>query len=196
MDITAFNTECSICFSDKNPMIILSCLHKFHEECLEGHTNLDCPTCRQNVVNWPPRLKEKIKKNSLNLRDDLESQDRRRLIEAQERNAEVLSRLSMFLQPPPEAEIISAMQYLRENGIPLRYIPQGINIRVSKNQPKPIPGVLFSTLVDKVLKSIQEDISSEELEIEENSDDNENPFYDENEILETLSRNVKYIDSD
>jgi hypothetical protein len=190
----AFNTECPICFSEENYMLILSCLHKFHRDCLDGHTSLDCPTCRQPVVNWPPDLKKKILTNSSKLQSELESEDRRRLIDMQNSESEFMSRMSLFLQPPPQVEISAAMQYLREQGIPLRYIPESICVGVTKNHPRPAPGVLFSAVISQVMQKVEDDLACGDLEVEEIELDEENPFTDEDEVLMELTRNVRFIE--
>ena len=48
-------TDCSIClepFHKKNSIIILSCDHKFHENCIKLWLNKDnsCPLCRLNII--------------------------------------------------------------------------------------------------------------------------------------------------
>lgn len=190
----AFNTECPICFLDDGHMLILSCLHKFHRKCLEGHTSLECPTCRQSVVNWPPELKRKLQENQSKLQSDLEISDRRRLIDMQNSQSEFLSSMSLFLQPPPQIEISAAMQYLREQGIPLRYIPESICVGITKNHPRPSPGVLYSAVISQVMQKVEDDLASGELEVEEVDFDQDNPFVNEDEALMELTRNVRFVE--
>jgi hypothetical protein len=168
-DDKAFNRECPICFSEDDEdsvFLILSCLHRFHEKCLEGHTELTCPTCRQNVVNWPPRLRSKIESNNITFRNELEENDRRALI--QHLSSERHRSHYIYIQPPLEVELSSALRYLRENEIPFRYIPIEINITVFSRQPQPPPGTFFHVIVDKILLRISEDVEKETPE-EQNS---------------------------
>jgi hypothetical protein len=202
---TSFNEECPVCFSEEGEMLILSCLHKFHEDCLKNHTNLKCPECRQNVLNWPSGLKKEIEKNSKTFVNEMDEEDRQNL-QIQENNVErleMLSNLSMFLQPPPQLEIMTAFQYLQEQGIPMYYLPHKILVSVKKNQPKPQLGILFNTIIgsiqEKIMKDIYEYNKENSDENEENTDDDdldsdeENPFSEENNILENVDRNFKVI---
>jgi len=42
--------ECSICLSSLLDPHVLSCGHKFHEECIEGCRNRKCPLCRRDFI--------------------------------------------------------------------------------------------------------------------------------------------------
>lgn len=217
IDKTAFNVECPVCFGEEGNMIILSCLHRFHEDCLECHTDLNCPRCRQRVVNWPPILKNKIEENSKQFTSELDEEDRQNLIEQQiNDNRNFLSQLTMFLQPPPQIEVATALNFLRDRGIPTRYLPRKIKISVRRGQPRPQPGVIYHAVIGQVQENIQEDIhrgiigvvisnedSSSEFYDEGDSDDEsssesdeEDPFFEENMILEDLDFNCNVVEKD
>ena len=215
VDKTAFNTECPVCFEEEGNMIILSCLHRFHEECLQGHINLNCPQCRQYVVNWPPSLKKKIEENSKQFSSELDEEDRQNLVDQQiNENRNFLSQMTMFLQPPPQVEVATALNFLRDRGIPMRYLPRKIRIAVKRGQPRPQPGVLYHAVIGQVLEQIQEDIHRGNIEVifsngeeslfEEDSyedssssdDDEEDPFLQENMILEDLDFNCNVVEKE
>ena len=189
-----FNIECPICFDEDGDMIILSCLHRFHEICLEGHTNLDCPKCRQHVINWSPSLKEKIIKNSKEFTLELNEADRRNIIQNEN---EFLSTMSMFLQPPPQLEVASALNFLRDNGIPMRYLPRRIRIVLKKGHPRPQPGVLFNGIISQILDQIQYNLQHEKEEENGTLSEDENeedPFSYENEELEELNFSCNVVE--
>jgi hypothetical protein len=199
--ITAFNEECPVCFSEEGNMITLSCLHRFHEGCLQGHTNLKCPKCRQVVINWSCKLKETIEFNSIKFVNEMDEEDRNS-IQTQETNAErmeLLSNISMFLQPPPQLEIMTAFQYLQEEGIPMYYLPQKVLVSIKRGHPRPQPGVLFNAVISQTQERIMKDIYENSKNVEEddqddnNNEDEEDPFLEENYILEKVNRNFKVI---
>ena len=193
LDQQSFNTECPICFSENGKMIMLSCFHRFHEECLGGHTNLNCPQCRQHVVNWPPLLKEKIEKNSKKFQSELDEEERQNILENElQENRRFLSRVAMILQPPPQVEVETALQYLRDNGIPMRYLPRKIKIVVRRGQPRMDPGILFNAIISQVMEHIHEDIKNNIANASEEDDgcfifsEDEDPFLEENEDFEDV----------
>lgn len=208
VDKKAFNTECPVCFGEEGDMIILSCFHRFHEECLRGHTDLKCPQCRQHVVNWPPSLKKKIEENSKQFTSELDEEDRQNLIEQQvNQNTNFLSQMAIFLQPPPQVEVATALNFLRDKGIPMRYLPRKIKIAIRRGQPRPQPGVLYHAVIGQILEQVQEDIynsniestpSNEEESYENSSsdDDEEDPFFEENMILEDLDFNCNVVEKE
>jgi hypothetical protein len=201
-DETAFNEECPICFNEEGKMITLSCLHRFHEDCLQGHTNLKCPKCRQLVVNWPLNLKEKIESNYVKFVTEMDEEDRQTL-QTQETNSErmnLLSNISMFLQPPPQLEIMTAFQYLQEEGVPMYYLPQKVLVSLKRGHPRPQAGMLFNAVIAQTQQRMMKDICDDDDDYEYNNneyddddDSDDDPFLEENYILEKVNRNFKVI---
>lgn len=192
-DVTSFNTTCPICLDDTGSMIILSCLHRFHEKCCENLTDLNCQLCQQHVINYPPNLKKLIEKNSAARASELVEEDRQNLLQQQET---LFSRMAIYMQPPPNIEIMSALQYLRERGVPLKYIPQNVRISVQRGQPRILPGVLFTAIVGQVMERVQKDLGNGELYDDSEDEDveyEEDPFSQENDELEILERSVRFF---
>jgi hypothetical protein len=139
------------------------------------------------VVNWPPSLREKIIKNSRNFQEEREAKDRRALLEYYTERSQ---RGAVFISPPLEVEIFSALRYLRENDIPCQFVPEEIRIRISSNSPLPPPGVLFESIVSQVFSDVFLNLKSDSLEESLNSDEDEeqkifvqDSLFDEERIL-------------
>lgn len=206
MDKTHFNKDCPVCLESTGEMLILSCLHRIHESCAEGLTDLSCPMCRKEVINWPSRIKAKIEANSRDREQELVEEDTAALLEQQAHARAMMSQMTMFLQPPPQIEIMSALQYLADQGIPMHYIPQRVRIARQRNQPRVQPGVLFTTIVGQVMEKVQEDLTHGTLQVErdhpeeddssgdESSDDD--PFELENDALSGVNRSVNFVEID
>lgn len=206
MNKTHFNKECPVCLESDGDMLILSCLHRLHETCAEGLTSHDCIVCRGKVINWPPRIWSKIKENSKDFEQELLEEETEALLEHQHAAQAMMSQMTMFLQPPPQIEIMSALQYLSDQGIPMHYIPQRVRIARQRNQPRVQPGVLFTTIVGQVMEKVQEDLSQGGLQVEREhpeEDDSsgdelfeEDPFELENDALMSTNRSVNFVDLD
>lgn len=67
----AYNDTCPICLENTGHMILLSCNHNIHEECVLGLTSLECPICRNVPVNLPRRIVRSISTNRINRRLEL-----------------------------------------------------------------------------------------------------------------------------
>lgn len=54
MRITVFEEDCTICLSNENGQITLSCSHHFHRQCINNWLSLknECPICRV-LVDYP-----------------------------------------------------------------------------------------------------------------------------------------------
>ncbi len=162
------NEKCPICLSKKNDMLILSCKHRLHTKCAEGLTNLMCPLCKsEEKKGWPPYLREKILANSIARQDEIEEEERQSLIE--ELHQQMLSQMTLFIQPPPQIEIMAAIQYLREHNLPLQYMPINICINIPTSQSQIQPGTLFMAIIGQILEQVQL-----EQEVQENIRNNEN----------------------
>lgn len=185
-DQNAFNTTCPICLVDENDnMIILSCLHRLHEDCCKGLTDLNCPLCNQHVVNWPSKIKEIILDNKKKWKEELDEEDRQSALAFQEQNS------FLFLQPPPQVEVMGALQFLRESGFPLQFLPENIEIETQRDAPRFEPGVLFETIIYNIVNRID---VGEEIEPELSNSD-EDPFEEENEMLLEMTRNIRFVES-
>lgn len=199
-----FNKECPICLESEDRkengnMLILSCLHRIHSKCSEGLTNLKCPLCQQMVINWPPKIQTKIIKNGKRVKKEVEDEEREVLIQEQQRQQEYINRLRLYINPPPKVEIIAALEYLRDQEIPERYIPRNITIARQRNRNNMQPGVLFMTIVSQVLNKINEEIPDINENLTNSDDsDNEDPFEFENDQLsiQNPNLNVKFEEFD
>lgn len=65
------NTECPVCLEEDKGMYPLVCMHSIHLECAKGLTKRECPLCRSEITNFPPRVLKAIKQNT----DEDESED-------------------------------------------------------------------------------------------------------------------------
>lgn len=157
-----FNTECPVCFSDdteSSPMHMMPCMHRLHLECAIHLTSFECPLCRVKINNFPKNIHDSIVKNERERRDEIELDDRRALQNALQNT--ISPPQAVPSEPPLQLEVIAALQYLRDQGIPLRYIPVNIVVKVPRNSPRPPEGVIFSVILNHILCQISKDISSE-----------------------------------
>lgn len=202
-----FNTECPICFSDETndgngegftfsatnvAFHLMSCLHRIHLECAKGLNSFECPICRKNVNNFPDYIKSAIEINSKNRAEAVELEDRQnlqRIVEEEYRHA------------PPRAtieqEILSALQYVRNFAIPLRFIPVKILVTVFKDTPPPPEGVVFCTIVDYISKNILRILSLEEKtpnDVFSEEDEDTNPFEEDDKNSKNIKRVIKIHD--
>lgn len=201
MDVARFNEECPICFATESKgMLILSCLHRIHSECAEGLTDTQCPMCRKEVINWPKSLLAKIKENAEDRKQELIDEDTQHIREQERLIREMtIPHMTLLLQPPPRIEIISALLYLREQGIPMSYIPQNVRITRTRGHPNFQPGVLFTAIIGQVIERMQRDIFAgpflverEDYTKEGSEDDTEDPFEDENEKYIEIDRSINF----
>lgn len=200
-DDSHFNTECPICFSDDtepSPMHMMPCMHRLHLECAIHLTSFECPLCRAKINNFPKNIHDSIVKNERERRDEIELDDRRALQNA----IRSLPPQIVPSEPPLQLEVIAALQHLRDQGIPLRYIPVNIVVKVPRNSPRPPEGVIFNTIFNHILCQISEDISSDILEDESdilaendlNEDTLETLFKLDNEWSQNVARTVQVKD--
>lgn len=198
-----FNEKCPICISEEvteesGAFYPLGCTHRFHINCLSGMTKAECPLCREPAINLPKSVKDKIDENSKKYREEIEQQEERdfqRMIEEEG---------GMMLQPvrlPPHIELILALKYVFQLGIPISLIPTETVLEIDPQSPLPDPGSIFQNTVKHLIQSIQhrsaltaeEDDESlgedspgeEEIILDE---DGEDPFVFEGEDLQIVHR--------
>lgn len=188
-----FNKKCPICLEKGGDMFGLECLHRLHLECCKNLSSLECPLCRKIINNFPSWLNELIEKN---ISKNKEESDRNEFSRTYSNFIYELSNL--LIHPTPQMEVIMAVDYLRENDIPLRYIPEVVSITFFKDQPSFEVGFIFCRIVDSILEEILKDIDSVEeddlLDLSREGvleDHPENPFLEEDNILETINRKIR-----
>jgi len=198
--ITQFNEECPVCLSNIGEMHLMSCMHRIHLDCASRLISLECPLCRSGVNNFPESIREKIITEKQKYQNELEEEDRRNLETREREIREIIGENSLYVSPPVQIEAVSAMQFLRNQGIPLSYLPTNIQISLPGDSPRPPPGTLFYAILGHVMEKIDQDLRSGEIfgtplsepyEPEDDSSDEENPFEWENENLSILSRSVQ-----
>lgn len=192
-----FNTECPICFSDHENSAtavfhLMSCLHRIHLECAKGLNSFECPICRKNVNNFPDYIKSAIEVNSKVRAEAVELEDRQNLQRVVEQELQ---------RAPPRAtieqEILSALQYVRNFKIPLKFIPTKILVTVFKDTPSPPEGVVFCTIIDYISKNILGILSLEEEKTSVDvfsKDEDTNPFEEDDENSKNIKRVIKIHD--
>lgn len=190
MTAKIFNEECPICFSDfsDSDSHLTSCLHMIHNLCALGLTNLKCPICKSEVLNYPTAILKSIHENALVREKEVQKEDLEKLqnyIRAHEAQAKATGSERLTLGE----EAHTALLYARRQGIPLVFIPSRIEIKIHSNQPLPPEGVLFCMIIQNImLKSsmyIEEHHSDEELE------DENDPFLESDLIYKRVKRAIR-----
>ena len=192
-----YNEECPICFSSTGQMHLTPCMHQIHIDCAKGMNNLECPLCMTPVSNYPRNVTEQIKSNGVGYQNKLDREDFENFIAHQnEADREVPT---IHISPPLRIEIMSAIHFLKENGIPTEYIPTSVEISIFQDNLTFPQGTLFYAIVghsiEKVSKDMEDlfDVSySEDSEDSEADDDEENPFPREN-IREFHTIDIKIL---
>lgn len=194
-----FNNVCAICIEEgeteeSGKLYPLVCTHRFHTNCLMGLTKAECPMCRQAAINLPASIKSQIDENAKKYRQETEEQEEREL-------AEMLENEGMMFQPvrlPPQMEVILALKYLVQLGIPVSMIPMDTVLELDPQSPLPDPGSIFQNTVKRLIETIQERTSISAVEedgtpISEDEeeiilDDDEDPFEFEGQDLQIVHR--------
>lgn len=148
------NDDCPICLDSENEMYPLPCFHKAHLDCLAGMTKLECPFCRAKILNLPIDVRKQIEKNGAEYKEQVHEEERQEVLEMLEREHSIIERL------PPQAELILAMKYVFELGVPLQLIPESVVIEIDAESPLPEPGSIFQNAVRKILNLIQTHVIS------------------------------------
>jgi len=168
-----FNEKCPVCLEKDGDFFSLGCLHKIHLECCENLRSMECPLCRRYMEELPECLQEKIIETSKK-EEEIRLQEER-----EELSRTYINTHQTFLlhRPTPQMEAIAALDFLRENGIPMFYLPITIEITLFRNNPLPHPGIIFQTILRMILDKIAEDCIDVDLEEE----DDEECFFEEDD---------------
>jgi hypothetical protein len=143
------NDECPVCMEETGEMYPLPCFHRAHLKCLSGMTKLECPYCRAYMSNLPIAIRKNIEKNGEEYKEEVHEAERQEILELLERERTITERL------PPQVELMLAMKYVFELGIPLHMIPSSVVIEIDAESPLPDPGSIFQNAVKRILTLIQ-----------------------------------------
>lgn len=122
----------------------LKCNHKFHYQCLKMLISINCPLCRKVPENLPKELfdlilknkKKSIKEDQLEeIQNEIERYHLQRLIDE---NILIL-----------KTAIEESLQYLIQNKIPLKFIP---NLNFLNDQP---PQLIKDIIISKTILAYQ-----------------------------------------
>lgn len=171
-----YNKECPICLEENgDDWWILSCYHKSHIKCLKGLIKPECPICRKNVQLSSEILNE-INKNSEKYENEKLEDERREILN-------MLDQEFTTRRPPPQVEIIVALRYLYELGIPPFLIPETIKIHIDPSMALPAPGFIFQNTVKEIVNHIH---LNSELEISDDEDCSDEDVNDETHTVRKI----------
>ena len=196
-----FNATCAICMDEgeteeTGKMYPLSCTHRFHINCLSGMTQAVCPLCRQTAINLPKKVADKITENGKKYQEEKDEQDERDFQRMMEEEG------GMLLQPvrlPPQIELMLALKYVVQLGIPVSLIPIETVLEIDPMSPLPAPGSIFQNTVRRLIENIQQRsadaiVEDDAVEGEEENEeivldmDSDDPFEFEGEDLQIVHR--------
>ena len=196
-----YNTECPICFEKEN-LVPLSCFHLIHLDCARNLISLVCPICDSTLENLPNEIKNQIEENAKKYQNDLDEEDHQRIRSEMARRRELISRMEMAVRPPPNVEILAAIQYTRSLGIPLSCIPTEIKVTVPDGGADPPSGTWFQMTVSQAMERAKMLLKRQETGdngSSSGSDSDEDsigdPFEEENKLLEKVQRRLDFNDS-
>lgn len=145
-----FNEECPICLCSEGKMHIANCKHQLHSSCAKDMLSLKCPLCQQLIQNYPPSIKNKIIKNE----------------------QKSIKEMEVVSLPPhltlSNLEVINAINFLSEIGIPQVLYPIVINVDLENAPPE---GLIFSSVIGGVMEYIEN--------LMENSDENNDDSFED-----------------
>lgn len=172
----------------------LSCMHRAHIHCMKGMNKLECPMCRSKIMNLPDSIRLTINSNSEKLKaENLEEQ-----LQADRAFIEDLARQGGTVRPPPQMELLMAMRYIFELGIPPSLIPGGITLEIDPESPLPHPGFIFQNAVANIIEHIQSrvrDITEEDGEDAVFDNDNEDDENSSDDPFELEGDDLRVIHS-
>ncbi|MDB4769362.1 RING finger protein [bacterium] len=142
------NTECPICLcafiegENDEDLLPLECGHILHkDDCILKLSSFKCPICRAKIKNKREVLGEqicsKISKNVSEFRKFIKKENA-------SRNREISEVVQ--IQDRRREEIESAIDFLKQNGVPRKYIPRSIAIEVA-DHPFHVPPGYFRELI-------------------------------------------------
>jgi len=185
---------CPICLEKEGSLFTPSCKHLIHLDCAKQMTDPICPMCRGSLEgDLPEEILTSIQENHQRYQNHLEAEDRQRLASSQMQMGRMMA---IYVRPRPFVEVRYALDYLRQQGVPLGYLPQRITIKLPANHPKPQPGVIFSTLIGQAVERMEKDANQDDSDTEDESggsDSEENPFESEDQRLQHLAAQIEVM---
>ena len=178
----------------------LSCTHRIHVHCLKGMNKLQCPICRGKLINLPDNIRLIIEENTKRVKAENVEEEHREIME-------MIHNGAATDRPPPQMELIMAMRYIYELGVPPHLIPGSITLEIDPENPLPYLGYIFQNAVAHILEHIQntyicqccgaeveeiDDFDDGSLDLADGSDpeeeieDEDNPFALEGEDLRVV----------
>lgn len=185
-----FNETCPICLDDDGDgkLYPLPCSHRGHLDCFSGMTKLECPLCKAHINNFPKSVKDQIIANGAKYEEEQAVEYEAYIREMNEREREQLQTLeNMPVRLPPQMELILALKYVFQLGIPVSLIPIETILELDPSSPLPDPGSIFQNAVRHILSTIQQrtGVSPEEDDGEDAEgglDDPEELILDEDDV--------------
>lgn len=149
---------CPICLFGDTPnydWLDLECQHRVHLQCIKGMNKLECPICRAPIEDGvlPGDVEVEIEKNADAYRQERDEEERRAIMQMIARE-----RATSMARPPPQLEVITALRYIYDLGVPTSQIPTEIEIHIDPESPLPPPGVMFETTVRELVQSIRRNL--------------------------------------
>ncbi len=152
--------ECPICLdSIINDELILSCSHKAHKKCISEMIKLECPLCRAPIDVLDSNTKEKIEKKGAEYLEEVREAQNQEFFQNLERER-ALENLPLRL--PPQAEIMLALKYVVQLGIPVSLIPTDILLELNLGSPLPAQGSIFQNTVRYLMDVIRQNAEGRE----------------------------------
>jgi len=171
---------------------------------MQNLTCLRCPLCREVLRDCPEHIQNKIIENEKVYRQEMDDE----AFENLRINEEELSRYMYGDEDPNKVimrmlriECLSAIQLLKECGVPITFIPLTIDITIPQSNIKSIrPGMLFGTIIDSIMGTMFHKCINNETIIDveepqrsqEDFDDNIDyyPFFKEDLIANSVPRKI------
>lgn len=178
--------ECTLCCEIVS-LTRLNCGHTLHLKCAASMINPECPICRSPLTNVPEEVIRSIRAKQGEFKEECEAEDRQAVLRMVRENDNPNVRVS--------AAIVAAMQFLRDHGVPMRYIPQGVEVTVEANAPQPnFSNVVLQEVIRRLVVDCVDDstfCSKCELPRSLSPEESDtNPFEEENAVLATVQRHV------
>jgi hypothetical protein len=119
---------------------------------------LECPICRAPIEDevLPKEVATSIETNAEAYRRERDEEERRAIMQMLARE-----RATRATRPPPQLEVITALRYIYDLGIPTSQIPTEIEIHIDPESPLPPPGVMFETTVNELVRTIRANLTVE-----------------------------------
>lgn len=160
---------CPVCFGKDN-LVQLGCSHCICRECLPHLTSCVCPTCRASLTieEIGEETIKTIMLNNIQSKKSQEEDDLRELIETIRTENNERRYTVEDMKKRLECEL--AFRYLREIGVPERYIPVDISVKSKIGEPSQQTGSLFSLIVRTVWNEVEKDMGDESFSVSESEE--------------------------